>query len=173
MLRPWERSLSRPLLAAIAFAASLTLACAPPRQLTNTLESDEALARAVLDAIGDRDADRLAALALTKHEFEEIVWPTLPVSRPEVGMPMDYLWQDTATKSRSYLAQTLADYGGQRFTLVRVEFRGETTAHDGYGVSRKTHLVVKDEAGHERTLRLFGSIIRQAGRSKVYSYILD
>lgn len=112
-------------------------------------------------------------MALSKDEFENLVWPTLPVSRPEVGMPMDYVWQDTATKSRAYLAQTLADYGGQRFDLLRVEFRGETTAHDGYMVSRKSHLVVKDAHGAERTIRLFGSIIRQEGRSKVYSYILD
>jgi len=131
------------------------------------------VARAVLEALAARDEEALTRLALTKDEFEEIVWPTLRVSRPEVGMPLDYVWRDTYVKSRGYLARTLADYGGKRFTLVRLEFQGETTEHPGYSVSRKTRLVVKDEAGQERTIRVFGSMIRQAGKSKVYSYILD
>ena len=141
--------------------------------MTHTFESDEAAARAVLDALHAKDADRLAALALTREEFATIVWPTLPISRPEVGMPMDYVWQDTATKSGAYLAQTLADFGGRQFTLERVEFRGETTSAADYTVSRKTYLVVKDEGGEQKTIRVFGSIIRQDGRSKVYSYIQD
>ena len=40
-------------------------------------------------------------------------------------------------------------------------------------ISRETRLIVRDETGEELTLRLFGSIIRQHGRSKVYSYIVD
>lgn len=123
--------------------------------------------------MGSNDAAALAAMALTKDEFEQIVWPTLPVSRPEVGMPIEYVWQDTFRKSRAFLQQTLSEYGGQRFALVRVEFRGPTTEHKGYTVSRETELVVRDERGAERRIRLFGSIIRQEGRSKVYSYILD
>ncbi|MDH4065993.1 MAG: hypothetical protein OEW19_16460 [Acidobacteriota bacterium] len=127
----------------------------------------------MLDAVARKDAEALTRLALTKDEFETIVWPTLPVSRPEVRMPMDYVWQDTFTKSRAYLGRTLADFGGERFSLVRIEFRGETTEHGTYSVSRKTHVIVKDDAGRERNIRLFGSIIRQGGRSKVYSYIVD
>ena len=144
-----------------------------PATLASTFDSDEAVARAVLDALAHKDADRLAGLALTKDEFESVVWPTLPVSRPEVRMPMDYLWQDTFTKSRLYLAQTLEEFGGRRYSLVRVEFQGDTTDHESYSVSRKTRLVVTDASGAEQTIRVFGSIIRQAGRSKVYSYIVD
>lgn len=141
--------------------------------LSNTFESDEAAARAVLDAVAANDAERLIALSLTQDEFEAIVWPTLPVSRPEVGMPIDYVWQDTLRKSHAYLAKTLGDYGGQRFNLARIEFRGETTAHEGYTVSRQAYLTVTDDTGERKTIRLFGSIIRQDGRSKIYSYITD
>lgn len=147
--------------------------CGSPPALTNTLESDESLARVVLDAVARNDAQTLLRVAVTKDEFEDIVWPTLPVSRPEVGMPMDYIWQDTFTKSRAYLAQTLGEFGGKRFELIEVEFHGETTASGTFTASRKTHLRVKDETGQPRTIRLFGSIIRQNRRSKVSSYIID
>jgi hypothetical protein len=153
--------------------SALLATCRHPPTFTKTFESDEAAARAVLDAVAHNDAEALADLALTEEDFEDVMWPTLPVSRPAVGMPMDYVWQDTLRKSRAYLAQTLADYGGKRFELVRIEFLGETTAHEGYSVSRKSQLVVKETDGRERTIRLFGSIIRQGGRSKINSYILD
>ncbi|MGE3273877.1 MAG: hypothetical protein AB7O67_02110 [Vicinamibacterales bacterium] len=151
----------------------LAAACGQPPTLTDTFPSDEDLARAVLEAVAARDQEALSRMALTKDEFEDLVWPALPASRPEVGMPADYVWQDTFTKSRGYLAQTLQEYGGQRFTLVRIGFRGETTTQPGYEVSRDSYLVVRDASGQERTIRLFGSVIRQDGRSKVYSYIVD
>lgn len=158
----------------IVVAGALLTACSGRQvSLERTFESDEAVARAALDAVARNDAAALQAMALTKDEFDAIVWPTLPVSRPEVGMPRDYVWEDTATKSRGHLAQTLARFGGQRFELVRMEFRGETTDHGAYNVSRKSQLVVRDASGRERNLRLFGSVIRQGGRSKIYSYIVD
>lgn len=154
--------------------AFLPAACSsPPAPLEPSWESDEALAGAVLDAIERRDSEALMRMSVTKDEFEDTVWPTLPASRPEVGMPIDFVWGDTFSKSRGYLAQTLSEFGGRHFELVRVEFDGETTDHESYDVSRKTVLIVRDAEAHERRLRLFGSIIRQTGRSKVYSFIID
>lgn len=173
---PWPRGALRGVSLAACLLLTLALlltGCSRPTTFAQTFESDEALARAVLDAVARNDREALVRMALTKDEFEGIVWPTLRVSRPEVGMPMDFVWQDTFTKSRGYLAQTLSELAGQRFDLVRVDFRGETTEHGTYAVSRKTHLVVRDADGRERTIRLFGSIIRQNARSKVYSYIVD
>lgn len=163
------------LLAAVALAAALlsSTACGGTPALAAALPSDEALAHAVLDGIARRDADALMRLAVTREEFEQIVWPALPASRPEVGMPASYVWHDTFNKSRAYLARTLSQYGGRRFTLIRVDTRGRTTEHGTHTIGRETHLVVRDDDGQQHTLRLFGSIIRQHGRSKVYSYIVD
>lgn len=162
----------RPALIIVALLAGLSAACTQSVALQNTYDSDEALARAVLARVAADDREALMTLAITRDEFEAIVWPTLPVSRPEVGMPMSYVWQDTFTKSRAYLAQTLEGLGGRRFELVRVESHGDTTEHAAYTLSRETVLIVRDQDGRERSLRVFGSIIRQGGRSKVYSFIV-
>jgi hypothetical protein len=167
------RGASRALCSLVVFAALLAAACAPRARLDPAFESDEALARAVLDAVARKDAEALLALSVTKDEFEDLVWPTLRVSRPEVGMPPGYVWQDTFSKSRHHLIQTLAQVGGRRYELDRIEFGGPTTEYGTHAVSRETRLVVRGDDGGERTLRLFGSIIRQAGRSKVFSYIVD
>ncbi|MGE0043523.1 MAG: hypothetical protein AB7H88_09875 [Vicinamibacterales bacterium] len=157
----------------VALGLLLAAACGAPPTLGHTLPSDEALARAVLDAVAANDREALMALSVSKDEFEDVVWPTLPASRPEVGMPADYVWRDTFDKSRAHLAQTLEAWGGTRFDLVRVEFLGDTTTNDVYTLSRKAVLVVRGPDGQERRLRLFGSVIRQGGGSKVYSYIVD
>jgi hypothetical protein len=154
----------------IALAQS---ACSPPTLLESTFESDEAVARAVLDGLARKDLQGLLGLALTREEFEDLVWPTLPVSRPEVGMPFAYIWNDHSTKSRTYLGQTLAMYGGRRFELLRIEFAGQTTEHGSCSITRESRLIVRDEEGQEQTVRVFGGIIRQNGHSKVYSYIVD
>lgn len=148
-------------------------ACAPARHLEGAFPSDDPLVRAVLDGFRQRHAAALQQLAVTREEYEDIVWPTLPVSRPEVGMPLEYVWNDTSRKSRAYLAESLARYGGRRFELVRIEFGAPTADRGSYTISPKTELVVRDEQGREGRIRLFGSIIRQGGRSKVFSYIVD
>ena len=147
-------------------------ACTQPA-LDSGFESDEALVQAVLDGLHRRDAAGLLDLAVTREEFEDLVWPTLQVGRPEVGMPLDYVWDDTFSKSRRHLIQTVAAHGGRRYRLERVEFGGPVTHHGTHAIARETQLVVRDEDGQQRTLRLFGSIIRQDGRSKVFSYIVD
>lgn len=147
--------------------------CTGRATLTRTFESDEALGRAVLEAMARRDAEALLGWAVTKEEFEDLVWPTLRVSRPEVGMPVEFVWRDQLTKNRAYLESTLRRYGGEHFELVRVEFDGATTDQGTHAISRTTRLIVRDAEGRERGVRLFGSIIRQQGRSKVFSYIVD
>jgi hypothetical protein len=151
----------------------VTIGCSQTPRLENTFESDEALARAVLEGVAKNDSEGLLRLAVTRDEYVRLVWPTLPVSRPEVGMPVDYVWQDTLTKSRGYLAQTLSQHGGKQYNLIRVESQGETTEHGTHTISRKTQLVVRDADQKEQTIRFFGSIIRQDGRSKVFSFIVD
>jgi hypothetical protein len=148
-------------------------ACSKPALVDPTFESDTALARAVLDRLERKDAEGLLALSVTRDEFEDLVWPTLPISRPEVNMPFDYVWQDNFTKSRAYLGQTLADFGGRHYDLEKVEFAGEETDYGTFTVHRETRLFVRDSDGQEQTMRIFGSIIRQNGRSKVFSYIVD
>jgi hypothetical protein len=168
-----DRIVVRALALLIVVPALASSACRSQALLANTLSSDEAAAAAVLTALEHRDRDALLALSVTQEEFETVVWPTLPASRPEVGVSSAYLWQDTHTRGSAHLDETLRRWGGRRLRLVRVEFRGATTDHGAYTLSRKTHLVVRAESGAETTVRLFGSMIRQRGSSKIYSYIID
>jgi hypothetical protein len=133
----------------------------------------EALALDVLDAVADNDLARMENLALTEEEFRTIVWPKLPASRREVGMPADYLWTDLSTKSRAHLHDTLARVAGKRFELVDVEFEGETTDYETFRVRRRSVLRVRTGDGRVQRLRVFGSMIELDRRVKVFSYVVD
>ena len=154
---------------------AVTAACTPrpPARFANTFASKEALARAVAGAIAARDARRLESLAISEAEFRESIWPQLPASRPEVGMPVDYVWADTSTKSRGHLARLLSTYGGRRLEIESVAFGRPTTNYGTFRVHGGTRLTVRTIEGEERTVRLLGSMVEAAGGWKVYSYIVD
>ena len=145
----------------------------PSPPLAHTFDSAEAAAGAVLEALAGRDGGTLARLALTEHEFREIVWPELPSSRPEVNLPVAYAWGTLAQNSQGSLAATLAAHGGRRYTLTSVRVTGRSTRYHTFTVHRDIALDVLDEAGARHQVRVFGSLLERDGRWKVFSFVTD
>jgi hypothetical protein len=159
---------------ALCVVSSAIAACgALSSPLPNSQDSPEALARAVLEAIERRDVQTLNSLAIDEQEFREHVWPELPASRPERRLPFSYVWGDLHQKSSAALAQTLARYGGRKYTLLEMSFVGETTSYESYRVHRKSEVTLRDREGNEQPVRLFGSTLEKGGRFKVFSYVID
>ena len=156
----------------IGFIALLGFGCSA-EPLPHSHDSPEALARAVLKAIEERDTGALYALALNKEEFTEHVWPELPAARPERNLSVDFVWGDLQLKSNVTLRDTLAAHGGNRYEFIRMAFLGDTTAYGSYRVRRESELTVKDSTGTSRQIRMFGSMLEKNGRYKVFSYVLD
>lgn len=164
------RSLALALL--VVLTAGAGAACGS-RTLAHGLDSPEAVARAVVQALAAGDARALDGLAVTEAEFRHVVWPKLPTSRPERNMPWDYVWQDLHGKSVAQATARLRGWQDRGFEVVRVEFTGERTDYGTFRVWRKSVLTLKDREGREQRGRLFGSIIEQDGRYKVFSYVVD
>lgn len=164
------------LLATIAAASCTTTPAEPTGSaaaLSNTFESPEALAQAVLSALAARDRDRLEALALSEEEFRSHVWPELPVSQPQRNVPFDYAWGQMKQRSDGSLSGTLSRYGGRPLRFVRTRYGGETTQYKTFSVMRSSEILAADEAGRELVLQLYGSAMVKDGRYKLYSYVVD
>ena len=146
---------------------------APSPPLHHTFSSPEALSEAVLIALAAQDADGLEKLALSEIEFRTAVWPDLPSSRPERGVPFDYAWGDLHQKSSNALRRLVTRHGGERFELVGVRFTGGTTPYRTYQVHRETILDLRDGEGNDLALALFGSILERDGEFKLFSYVVD
>ncbi len=168
--RPWRAALLLLLLVVVLPAA----ACRPPQTpLAHTFDSPDALAREVLDRLARRDQAGLLALALSHDEFETHVWPRLPASRPERNTPLSFVWGRLKQQSDMSLAGTVARHGGTRHELQQVVFDGEVTDYGTYTVHRESALVVGMPDGTTDRIRVFGSVIEQGGRYKVFSYVVD
>ena len=162
-------------------AVIATAACSGPAEptrstaapLSNTFDSSEALARAVLARLESRDLPALRALPLSEAEFRDHVWPELPTSRPERNVPFDYAWGQMKQRSDGHLGNTFARYGGKPLKLVRVQFTGETTQYQSFAVMRESEIIAADDTGRDLVLRLFGSAMVKDGRYKMFSYVVD
>jgi hypothetical protein len=152
------------------FILAAVAGCRAP--LTDTHESAEALATALLDALGRRDRATLERLALSETEFRDHVWPSLPAARPERNLPLSYVWTDLHQKSDAALARALDTHGGRRYELVGVEF-ADRTDYGAYRVHRDASLHVRDPSGGAATIRVCGSMIEKDGTWKVFSYLVD
>ncbi len=141
--------------------------------LTGTHASPLAAASAVLALIEAGDAPGLLALALSEAEFREIVYPALPASRPERNTSATFVWDGLYRKSRNSLAFTLDRHAGEAFEVSSVDFLGETTDYGGFLVHRETALTVRRGGGEPEVVRLFGSMIEQDGRFKIFSFVTD
>ena len=156
----------------LALVLSAALGCSA-RPLANTHDSAEDLAREVLAAFASRDDGRLRALALDEEEFRRHVWPALPAALPERNLPFDYVWGDLYQKSDNRLRANLSAHGGRAYQLQRLTFSGGTTEYAGFRVHRDALLEVRDAAGADVEVRLFGSAIEMGGRWKVFSFNTD
>lgn len=141
--------------------------------LTMLFDSSEALAQAFLKALEEEDVEALRAFALTKEEFRHYVWPQLPSSRPENGVPFDYGWADLHQKSDNSLRRTYALYEGKRLEFLSIRFDDETTDYGTFLVHRDARVKVRDDKGRELWLDLFGSVIEWEGKFKLFSYVTD
>jgi hypothetical protein len=170
-----RRSLLFPRATLVVLGLSLlgAAACGSSVPLTNTFESPDAVGRAVLRGLAARDVEGLSALAVGEDEFRELVWPKLPTSRPGRNIPWDYAWKDLHSKSRLQLLARSQEWKDRGFELVSVRFQGDTTDYETYRIYRKTVLTLRDRTGQETQARLFGSMIEQNGRYKVFSYVVD
>lgn len=159
----------------LAFGAVSQIGCQQPlAPLEHTLESPEAVARAVLTGLNSRDIAGLQGLAITEHEFRKLVWPKLPASRPGRNIPWDYVWNDLSSKSKMQLQARLHEWQpSNNGSVIKVVFTGETTDYETFRVRRKSIVTIRTPDGNETSYRLFGSIIEQGGRFKVFSYVVD
>lgn len=167
----WGSRLAFALLAGILTVAT---GCGRSPALEWGLESPQAVAAAVVAALDARDMRALERLSVNEQEFRQLVWPRQPAARPERNIPWEYAWRSLAARSRHQLKARLSEWArGHRLTVVGLKFAGETTDYGAYRVHRRSVVTLRDGAGRLETTRVFGSLIEQGGRYRVFSYVVD
>lgn len=132
----------------------------------------DALGSRFLEALASSDRDALRSIAISKEEFERNVWPKLPASRPGSNLTPDWVWSQYALKNNASFESLMQRYGGQQYEYAGLEFRGETRDYGDFLLHMESVLRVVD-GGEEKKVRLFGSVIEQAGQFKIYGFVVD
>lgn len=158
------------LLALVVLAGCQSAPSAVP--LTPSYGSKDAAVTAFLQALAARDKDALAQQVVNQNEFLKHIWPALPASRPDVGMPAERAWADQAQRNAGHMAQLLSEHGGRRYELVAASFDGTATPYGAFTIHPNTRLDIRGDSG-VREIRLFGSMIESGGRWKIYSFVVD
>ncbi|MEQ9398632.1 MAG: hypothetical protein RJQ04_05640 [Longimicrobiales bacterium] len=94
----------------------------------------DALGRATLQAVVQGDTARLDGFRLTRQEHNDVVWPELPASAPEVGMPVDLVWADIERRNDRALNRILPALAGRRLDYVGTSCRGGLQAFGSFHV---------------------------------------
>jgi len=112
--------------------------------------------------------DSLMQLTVTEDEFNDILWPEFPQSRPVTGLKAEDGWRVLYPRLLNGCNSALIDYAGGYWEFLRfdvdsvMKYRNFTLHH---GVT----MVVRDAAGAETRMNWLRSIAERKGRFKIYS----
>lgn len=143
------------------------------RILANGSGSLDEMARRFLDALARADEGELKSMSVDRAEFERVFWPDLPASAPDSGLSLDFVWNQYKWKAARGLERLLEDHGGRQYEYVSVGFTGESRSYPHHVIHSGSFVEVLDPDGATRRLRLFGSVVEQAGRYKIYGYVVN
>lgn len=165
-------------------------ACGAQQQLSNTSASMDEIVKRVLDNLQKNDLQALESMRITEQEFRTLIFPGLPIGKIKQWQDQyDFVWGDVNTKSNYGLHGILAAYGGKKFSFVRLKFKKGETRYElenkllfsgksytlpfgskSYTGHEEAIVIVKDESGEEKELKLFGGIIEHQGHYKIMSF---
>ena len=144
----------------------------PPGELAlpGSSPTVEALARAALRGMGASDAILLEQLRLTETEHNEVVWPELPASAPEIGFPVDFAWRNIQLRNESALERVAGWYRSNAVRYQVTECRGETRAFATFRVHTDCWVLFLTTRGELLEAQLFKDVLERDGGFKIFRY---
>ena len=143
----------------------------PVGRLENSFSSAEKLTEEFLAVLKDGDVQAMERIAADREEFERLVWPHLPASRPGTNLTPEFVWRQSQIKSLSSLSATMGRYGQTDIRLIKVDLSGEVREYGELRLYMEPAVQVAID-GVEKRIRLFGSMMLLDGEYKIYSYSL-
>ena len=142
----------------------------PPEPFPASTPSLGVLGESVLESLLRGDTSALEAVRLTEEEHNQVVWPELPASQPEVNFPVEMAWQNIQTRNRRDLGRLLPLFQGRKFRYRDTECRGETREFQTFSVLTDCWIVFEDETGRFLESQVFKDACVRYGGHKVFRY---
>ena len=138
--------------------------------LQGSAPSVEALARDALRGLAAADTALLNALRLTESEHNEVVWPELPASAPEIGFPVDLAWRNIQLRNTAALSRIGAWYRSNPVRYQVTECKGETREFATFDVHTDCWVLFLTTRGELLEAQLFKDVLERDGGFKIFRY---
>ena len=149
----------------VLLVSSSTVGCEEPIW-ENSLDSPGQLGLAVVDALNNKDIEKLNRLRVQREAYLDWIWPAFPAN----NFPSDFAWSNLNKKCNVGMKKWIARYGGHNLKFVDIRFDRPTESYDGFQLLRGTVLTLQNAAGENRELKILGSVVVKNGRYKLLSY---
>ena len=128
------------------------------------------LATTVLVGLAAADTLRLESVRLTEVEHNEMVWPELPASAPEVNYPADLAWKNSWTRNRAALSDLFGVYEDRSSRFVDAECRGPVEAFENFVVHTDCWVTLQRDGELLPPQQLFKDVLDWGGELKIFRY---
>ena len=140
------------------------------RRLPGSVGSLAELATTVLAGLAAADTLNLESVRLTEIEHNEMVWPELPASAPEVNFPVDFAWDNISMRNRAALSDLFDVYEGRELQFVDAECRGSTEAFASFVVHTDCWVTVRRDGQLVPPQQIFKDVLDWEGELKIFRY---
>ena len=135
-------------------------------ELSGGATSLEDLAREILAGLERSDEKALHSLRVTHEEFERIVWPELPQSRPVTNIPFSEVWGFATAQSLAGASRAIGVYGGKHLTLLRIDY-SRAEPFRNFTLLRDVRILIREPVqGRVIGLSLAPSVVERHERYK-------
>ncbi|MBD3334446.1 MAG: hypothetical protein GF355_02930 [Candidatus Eisenbacteria bacterium] len=132
-------------------------------------DSPEALARKIVAFVDIDSREGLRSLAVTREEFEKILWPEFPASRPVTNWKDYQAWGIHAAKVESGISEGL-EHRNKGLTFDSVTCEGGRMPYTNFTLYDDIHIHAHTVAGESVTLEFAQAFVERKGKWKVQIY---
>ena len=136
---------------------------------TGGATSLDGLGAAVCRALHAAKAESLLALCVTEQEFDVILWPEFPQSRPATGIRAEDAWAVLYGRLNGGSVAASRDLSGHVYTFLKIERTADTKVYRNFKLHNGITIVAKDDTGAIQRFTFIRSIAERKGRFKLYS----
>jgi hypothetical protein len=126
----------------------------------------EALARSLVAEVERKSESGLHGLRVTRTEFERILWPEFPQSRPITHIPVGEAWGFSLAQSLAGASRTVGAYGGRPLAFLRADY-ADAVPYRNFTMYRGVRIMIRDSRdGRVHPLAFVPSAVERRGRFK-------
>ena len=143
-----------------------------PCMAQSTSPADDVM-RQVVSALSANDQSALTKLSIDQTEFKKYVWPALAAQMSGSNTNADKYYPTYQKVSQAGIAEATTALAGKKWEIVKINLEPAQRRGKGFQVFGGPVLVLRDEGGQEKTIRVVGSLLERDGAYKVITYYVS